>query len=1082
MLFGYILELNGFGPCTVEAFDGQRIKVRFAESGLPQIFAKPHLLANTYRRVLASGDNIKIGDERASIIEAVNPKVAGDPFGEPLNYRIMYAGKNMTDVVAETEFTLLSFQIDDDLFKRLKRGGDGIANSLARRRLKQNVSSITNQVGGLKAILSGRIELYPHQAFVASTVLTDPIRRYILADEVGLGKTVEACIVIHDLLINKPNARILVIAPGPLCRQWLAEIYISFGGQRFNLADLYEPNEVELSRWSKVICSTNLLIGELKDQALSMSWDMVIVDEVHNLIASEYLYDIVKILTKQTRDVLLLSAVPVKQKENELYRLLALLDANRYQQSNLHQEKFIELYNSQDLIGRRLRLLKSTLQDFQTDDEEVEISEIASRIKRLCEIDLISSDALIQRHNNKIQKVHSREEAYQIGVDVSRHVVEKYRLNSRIIRNRRERLIDKEQLNAVERSLERIIFEPHQLEIETRYEIKKLIHSASVPVEHREIRNIFARIIAQASISAQTLVNFLIDLNEANSAELNTVELETIKIFSGFNTANSQTVQKLLFQFLKKWFKPENIDTAIKLASLWRDNETANHRENQALEWIQAKISKNEKTLIFCGYPGLAEALLLHLETKFGDTTVKSFLTEMPDNQKEENVTAFRLNNDCLVLICDESGGEGRNFAFVDHLLHYDLPWQISTLEQRIGRLDRLGRSMPVVSSTIYAKGEWDSHLVEVYENGLGIYDKSISGLEFELRNIQETMTEAILIDMDFDSVVLNENISKNVLEQRALDDADALLDEASFQEISSNQIRIQMNSNLEERLEDSFVDYFRRLSGNQAAVRVSSQGPNNVCTIRPDNLPVGEVAIQDRDQDGTYGVRRGTFIRSHARQNRNLNFFCWGNPLFDALNVSIDKRLTNRTYAATLSHRGLPLIGVWEIVAELHLENEDQIIDLGIATQIQSALNPRPIRVLFDSNLQDLGQHKQTIMKLLDPTSTNPFFLGDGASSFQDLNQHQIISVAEQLNMNFDNTLSKITSSIITKIEAFAKDAIHDQVQKAITASEYRLSRIDNSSEYEEEKLAEKAFQKAINNHSLRLDSIGFCAINAEM
>ena len=114
MLLGYILELKGFGPCTVEAFDNQRIKVRFAESGLQQIFAKSHLLENSYRRVLSPGDNIKIGDERASILEALNPEVAVDPFGEPLNYRIMFAENNMTDVVLETEFTLLSFQTDDD--------------------------------------------------------------------------------------------------------------------------------------------------------------------------------------------------------------------------------------------------------------------------------------------------------------------------------------------------------------------------------------------------------------------------------------------------------------------------------------------------------------------------------------------------------------------------------------------------------------------------------------------------------------------------------------------------------------------------------------------------------------------------------------------------------------------------------------------------------------------------------------------------------------------------------------------------------------------------------------------------------
>ena len=177
-------------------------------------------------------------------------------------------------------------------------------------------------------------------------------------------------------------------------------------------------------------------------------------------------------------------------------------------------------------------------------------------------------------------------------------------------------------------------------------------------------------------------------------------------------------MQKLLFQVSRNWFEQEHIDEAIRFAELWLRGEKTSQREKQAIDWIQDKISKNEKTLIFCGYPGVAENLTKSLVAIFNDTTVKPFFSEMPDDQKEDNVTEFRLIDHCLVLICDESGGEGRNFAFADHLLHYDLPWQIATLEQRIGRLDRLGRSMPVVSTTILAADEWDSHLPPYLKTG----------------------------------------------------------------------------------------------------------------------------------------------------------------------------------------------------------------------------------------------------------------------------------------------------------------------------------------------------------------------------
>ena len=98
---------------------------------------------------------------------------------------------------------------------------------------------VTRQAGGLKSLLSSRIDLHSHQAYVAGVVLLDSNRRYILADEVGLGKTIEAGIVMTDLLMQKPEARILVLCPSSLTHQWLSEIYSKFGGHVFRLLENY---------------------------------------------------------------------------------------------------------------------------------------------------------------------------------------------------------------------------------------------------------------------------------------------------------------------------------------------------------------------------------------------------------------------------------------------------------------------------------------------------------------------------------------------------------------------------------------------------------------------------------------------------------------------------------------------------------------------------------------------------------------------------------------------------------------------------------------------------------------------------
>ncbi len=92
--------------------------------------------------------------------------------------------------------------------------------------------------GGLGALLSSRIALLPHRAYVAGVVLLDRQQRYLLADEVGLGKTVEAGIVIHDLLARQPDARVLILCPGALVQQWLCELYAKFSRRIFRLPEL----------------------------------------------------------------------------------------------------------------------------------------------------------------------------------------------------------------------------------------------------------------------------------------------------------------------------------------------------------------------------------------------------------------------------------------------------------------------------------------------------------------------------------------------------------------------------------------------------------------------------------------------------------------------------------------------------------------------------------------------------------------------------------------------------------------------------------------------------------------------------
>ena len=123
-----------------------------------------------------------------------------------------------------------------DALKTLQHGSYKIFG--ARNHFYNEYIKLIKRGAGVHALLSSRIDLHPHQAFVAGTVISDYQQRYVLADEVGLGKTIEAGIIIHDLLNKKRQPKILILCPGALVQQWFSEMYSKFCGNIFTLPEI----------------------------------------------------------------------------------------------------------------------------------------------------------------------------------------------------------------------------------------------------------------------------------------------------------------------------------------------------------------------------------------------------------------------------------------------------------------------------------------------------------------------------------------------------------------------------------------------------------------------------------------------------------------------------------------------------------------------------------------------------------------------------------------------------------------------------------------------------------------------------
>lgn len=927
---------------------------------------------------------------------------------------------------------------------------------------------------GLRALLSSRIDLRPHQAYVAGVVLMDRVPRYLLADEVGLGKTIEAGIVIHDILEQKPKAKVLILCPETLTQQWLCELYSKFSGKVFQMLELHLQEAKTGKIPAKVIVSFPDALS-YSSSLLETKWDLVVVDEVHHLLAIPRLYNLVRQLSEKAPGCLLLSAIPAQRREEEYLRLLALLEPQRYNpNADGAKEHFKQLYDRQIELGRKLSYISRRLGEYADGSESSE--RILQKIEELCSLPVLTSDEHLLA-STKLLDPSLPDSFIDATHAILHHIGDRYRISRRILRNRRSQLLDVEPDLRIERDLNRLSYQPDQLELDVSRAVGRLLQGLRMGGANNSIILLLTRHLYQSLCDPICINEFLHIANSKTEMRADLLAFDGQISYHNWNNYTST-----LWATIKPHLQIDALEELQRASVNWGSNIDDSARMVKLVTFLQKRHKQNptQKFLIFAGFFGLAERLTQYLVSSFQKGSVVPFTWNMETKTKENAVIKFKRDPQCWLMVSDETGGEGRNFQFVDELIHFDLPWHVSMIEQRIGRLDRLGRKFPkVCSNVLFSEGGEEEGMLNCLESGFQVFTQSVSGLEFALSDLEDRIAQTA-IDDGFEGLnLLVNNIRDSVDAERAEDDVQSMLDEASLDRVAAEPYRrAQSTPERDIALEEAFCDWFKFIAGN-GALRFPPAGdlPDRcIIEFRPNQLTPGSIPLATA-HNGVQPDRLGTFRRQVAQERPDLEFFSVGNDFFDAVCKSLHQSTRGRTYALECQSNHLPWRGLefsyrpfgkHDLLLQHpgHLKHLDRVFSL----RAEHSFIGEDLKIATNAN-ELLSLRKSLTNETKDKTWNN-----------FTLNNTKVQLLAERYaNPGWE--------TFVNRAEAIARTHAKQQLELSLTtvleterariAEQIRQANVAKADGWDDEIAGLKALLLAINEWDVELDTAGFLSIN---
>ncbi|BEL10798.1 hypothetical protein Q0Z83_089890 [Actinoplanes sichuanensis] len=737
----------------------------------------------------------------------------------------------------------------------------------------------------LPALLSAGIEIYPHQVQTAMTVLGDPVQRYLLADEVGLGKTIEAGLVIRQLLLDRPRSRILVVAPAVLRRQWQTELRTKFFVDDFPDAILRITSHETPQRWHEY-----------------HGVDLVIVDEAHRLCRAQAPgqtpYRELVALAHSTRRLLLLSATPATARAETHLALLHLLDPNLYRWDDAAQ--FAERFESRRELARAVYGLDAEFAPMLP----IAIDEITA---------LVPHDTAFQELADAVTSLLTadgdlREETAQpilhARVDALRaHISETYRLHRRVIRHRRHNVL------ADSGETEALPFEVtgRQRPASVTLQISRAARACDIllnwqqqtshwlldhETEHQT--GAYGQVLAVLSSRVDELSR---DLEDALRWRVHRDEHAAAR--AGLSVEERQMLTAA---------------AVLPADQFALDDLAAEPAESQSDLRPMARISTEyRRTVVFCGAGSLTAHVTDRLVVPPGLTVVE----HSRRHSEVENAAAVeRWREHGGTLVVDDTAEDGVNLQEADAVVHMRLPWSPNRCEQRLGRVDRFagadGRTRQPAQQFIVSIGvteeDFTAAWLALLTDSIRIFDDSVSALQDALDGVSNSAWETGLRDGPVAMLRSSDSITGILAnERREIDGMDML---EAVHEGGVGQTLAEVAIATETRWlahEQATRGYAASGPGGLRFAYHALTKPKHAVRFERGALLVSPRLLALAGRSVPPEAMEGTFNRNTALRNPGLRMLRLGSPFVDVLArvVTID----DRGQASAFWRRGLQSI-----------------------------------------------------------------------------------------------------------------------------------------------------------------------------